>query len=200
MDYELQSTSFVAIDFETTGGVAGYLSVPWQIGVVSVRNGRVDLAESFNSYLRVPREQPFNPYTPGRWGQLRDVLDESPTIQELWPTLRQYLQGRPLVAHNVPTERGVLAREFPFQEFGPWIDTLALARRAYPAQRDFKLENLIPNLGMQPLLESRCPGLAAHDALYDAVACATLLESLLNAPGWNSLALEQLVQLSHRHG
>ena len=56
MDYELQSTSFVASDFETTGGVAGYLSVPWQIGVVSVRNGRVDLAESFNSYLRVPRE------------------------------------------------------------------------------------------------------------------------------------------------
>ena len=192
----LSQLEVVAIDFETTGCAPGVLNVPWQIGLVVISQGRVDMARSFCSYLHVSQDHAFNPYTPERWAQLRQILDESPTLPELWPQLREFLAGRPLVAHHAPTERTLLAQEFPMQAFGPWIDTLAVARQAYPAQRDFKLENLIPKLGMGAIQQERCPGLAPHDAFYDAVACATLLETVLAAPGWHELSLEQFSSLA----
>ena len=192
----LSRLEVIAIDFETTGSAPGVLNVPWQIGLVVISQGKVDMTRSFRSYLHVSQDHAFNPYTPGRWAQLRQVLDESPTLPELWLQLRDFLVGRPLVAHHVPTERTLLAQEFPMQSFGPWVDTLAVTRQAYPNQRDFKLENLIPKLGMESILQERCPGLAPHDAFYDAVACATLLETVLGAPGWHELTLEQFTSLS----
>lgn len=187
----LSQIDAVALDFEATGSSPGFLNTPWQIGLVVISNGRVDMSRSFNSLLRVSREQPFNPYAPGRWAQLRDEISHAPTMQELWTTLRQFLQGVPLVAHHAPTERGLLGQEFPLQEFGPWVDTLTIAKNAFPHQRDFKLENLVPRLGLASIMAERCPNLEPHDAFYDAVACATLLETVLAAPGWHELTLEQ---------
>ncbi len=194
----LSQMDAVALDFETTGSAPGVLNMPWQIGLVVIHQGRVDMERSFQSFLRVPEEHPFNPYTPGRWAQLREELSQAPTLQELWPTLKPYLQGIPLVAHHAPTERGILAQEFPMQQFGPWVDTLTIARQAFPKQRDYKLENLIPNLGMAGIQKSRCPEGAPHDAFYDAVACGTFLETVLNAPGWNAVTLEQIASISSR--
>ncbi len=185
----------VALDFETTGTADGFLNTPWQIGLVWMSQGKVVLERSFQSLLRVPEEQPFNPYAPGRWAQLRHELAEAPTITELWPQLQPLLLGQPLVAHHAPTERTLLRQLFPFQEFGPWVDTLAIARLAFPKLPDYKLENLIPALGLEPRLQQRCPGLAPHDAYYDAVACATLLEAVLAAPGWNQARVDELAAL-----
>ncbi|MBR6471883.1 MAG: 3'-5' exonuclease [Victivallales bacterium] len=186
----------VALDFETTGTAeGGFLNTPWQIGLVVIANGRVTLERSFQSLLHVPEDQPFNPYAPGRWAQLRHELAQAPAITELWPQLQPMLIGHPLVAHHAPTERTLLRQLFPLQEFGPWIDTLAIARMAFPKLSDYKLENLVPALGLAPLLEQRCPGLASHDAFYDAVACATLLETVLAAPGWNHARIEELAAL-----
>ena len=186
---------FAALDFECTGPAPGFQNTPWQIGIVRVTQGHVDMSRSFSSLLRVPPEQPFNPYTPGRWAQLRPELAAAPTPQELWPCLREFLCGVPLVAHNTPTERTFLTQLFPLQPFGPWLDTLPLARRAFPRQRDYKLENLIPNLGLAAVVAERCPGGAPHDALYDAVACASLLELVVNAPGWQNISTELLITL-----
>lgn len=184
-----------ALDFECTGSSPGYLNTPWQIGIVVISCGHVDLERSFNSLLHVPREQPFNQYTPGRWAQLRDELDAAPTPMELWPKMREFLVGMPLVAHHAPTERGFLKQLFPMQTFGPWIDTLAMARHAFPKQRDYKLENLVHQLGLAQQMAQRCPEGAPHDAYYDAVACASLFELVVNAPGWNSLSLDTLSSL-----
>ncbi len=186
----------VAIDFETTGYAPEAMNAPWQIGLVVISQGRVDMARSFQSLLRVGEGHAFNPYTPGRWAQLRHELAQAPTLQELWPELRPLLQGRVLVAHHAPTERGILAQEFPLQSFGPWVDTLAVAKAAYPKCHSYKLENLAPNLGLLPTLQQKCPGLAPHDAFYDAVACATLLEAVLGAPGWKDLSLEAFTRLT----
>ena len=188
-------TDLVALDFETTGTADGFLNTPWQIGLVWMSQGKVVLERSFQSLLRVPAEQPFNPYAPGRWAQLRHELAEAPTITELWPQLQPLLLGQPPVAHHAPTERTLLRQLFPFQEFGPWVDTLAIARLAFPKLPDYKLENLIPALGLEPRLQQRCPGLAPHDAYYDAVACATLLEAVLAAPGWNQARVDELAAL-----
>ena len=185
----------VALDFETTGTAEGFLNTPWQIGLVVISQGRVVLEQSFQSLLRVPEEQPFNPYAPGRWAQLRHELAQAPSITELWPRLQPLLLAHPLVAHHAPTERTLLKQLFPFQEFGPWIDTLAIARLAFPKLPDYKLENLVPALGLASLMQQRFPELSSHDAFYDAVACATLLETVLAAPGWNHARVEELAAL-----
>ncbi len=184
-----------AIDFEHTGSCPGHLNLPWQIGLVSLRGGRVCPQESFSSLLRIPPDQPFNPYTPGRWASLREEIAVAPSLTALWPQLQPWLQGKILLAHQVPTERNLLRQSFPFHHFGPWLDSLTLARIAYPRQNSHKLEDLCDILGISAALQSVCPGRAAHDALYDAFACAYLLQEILTAPGWRNCGLEALCAL-----
>jgi DNA polymerase-3 subunit epsilon len=179
------------IDFETTGSVAGYPIEPWQVGIVRVRNGRVCADERFESLLRVG-DRPFNPRAPGRHAQIRAQLAEAPLPGELWPELAGWATGLPLAAHNTGTERGVLSRLAPLHRFGPWLDTLALVRRAYPGLASKALEDVAAVLGLETRIRALCPGRCAHDALYDAFACAVLLEHLLALPDWGRITVEAL--------
>ncbi len=188
---EARGACFAAVDFETTGAVAGYPVEPWQVGIVRLRAGRVCEGESFESLLRVG-ERPFNPRAPGRHASLRKELAEAPAPGELWPQLSGWVTGLPLVAHNVGTERGVLSRLAPLHRLGPWVDSLALVRHAYPALGSKALEDVVSALGLAPRVRALCPGRGAHDALYDAFACAALLEHLLGLPGWERVTVEAL--------
>lgn len=181
----------VVVDFESTGSVAAYANEPWQIGLVVLDAGRVAVERSYSRLLRVgPR--PFNPYAPGRHALLREELAAAPPLADLWPELSPWLLGRPLVAHHAATERKFLGEAFPLHAFGPWIDTLELARIAYPHQSSHRLEDLVPTLGLTPRVQSLCPHLEGHDALYDAVACAALLEHLLDLPHWQEVSIADL--------
>jgi DNA polymerase III epsilon subunit-like protein len=191
---EASSARFAVVDFETTGAVPGYPVEPWQMGVVRVCNGKVRPAEAFETLFHVA-DRPFNPRAPGRHAQLRDRLAEAPTPGELWPTLSLWVTGVPLVAHNAGTERSVLTRLAPLHKLGPWVDTLTLVRRAYPRLASKALEEVVAVLGLTPRVQALCPGREAHDALYDAYACAVLLEHLLGLPGWERVTVEALAGL-----
>ena len=182
---------FAVIDFETTGAVAGYAVEPWQVGIVRVEGGAVCGGVSFESLLRVG-ERPFNPRAPGRHAQLRAQLAVAPSVGELLPTLSGWLTGVPLVAHNVGTERTMLAKMAPLHRFGPWVDTLALARHAYPDLASKALDDVVAVLGLAPQVRKLCPGREAHDAYYDAVACAVLFTHFLALPGWENVTVEAL--------
>ena len=184
----------VALDFETTGVVGDLPSVPWQIGIAVLEGGRIADAYRYSRLVN-PGARPFNPYAPGRHAVLREELAGSPSLAGLWPELSPWLAGRPIIAHNVATERTILAEAFPLHEFGPWIDTLELSRRAYPRLPSHKLEDLVPALGLGERLARMCPGLAPHDALYDATAAALLLEHLLAQPGWARATVGDLCRL-----
>ena len=119
---------WVAVDFETTGAVEGWVDQPWQIGVARFESG--SCVEPWERYLGVPKERPFNTYAPGRHAQLRDQLAEEPDLAGCWPEWRARLQGVVLVAHNAGTEKRVLREAVPMARFGPWVDTLVLARAA----------------------------------------------------------------------
>ncbi len=182
---------FSVIDFETTGAVAGYPVEPWQIGIVTVDHGRVQADSCFESYLRIG-DRPFNPRAPGRHAQIRRELSLAPPPGELWPEISERLAGRALVAHNTGTERAVLGRLAPLHRLGPWVDTLTLTRRSYPALISKALECVIAELHLEQRVAELCPGREAHDALYDALACAVLLEHYLALPGWKSVTLGAL--------
>ncbi|MBR0459970.1 MAG: hypothetical protein IJJ26_12090 [Victivallales bacterium] len=188
----LRDLTIVAIDFETTGQVKHHTNLPWQLGAVVFRGAQILPEPRISLFLRVPDDHPFNPYTPGRWAELRETLAQAPSLPELWPQLAPWLTGHPLAAHNAPTERKMLRQAFPLQPFDCWIDTLRLARAAYPNLPSYALSDLLDSLELTPRAQALCPALAPHDACYDAVACALLLEHILALPQWHNLELEHL--------
>lgn len=191
---EARLACLAVVDFETTGSVPGYPVEPWQIGIVNMRNGAVCAAETFESLLRVG-DRPFNPRAPGRHAQLRAQLSAAPAPGDLWPELVLRVTGVPLVAHNAGTERSVFARMAPLHRLGPWIDTLTLIRRAFPSLGSKALEDVTAALGLTARVDALCPARGAHDALYDAFACAVVLEYLLALPGWERVTVEALAGL-----
>ena len=70
-----------------------------------------------------------------------------------------------------------------------------LARLAYPDLENHKLENLIRWLGLKEQIDADCPHAEPHDALYDAIASARLIEHILALPGWEDASVEDLSQL-----
>jgi DNA polymerase III epsilon subunit-like protein len=54
------------------------------------------------------------------------------------------------------------------------------------------LDEAVEALGLAARVRALCPGREAHDALYDAFACAVLLEHFLGLPGWERVTVEAL--------
>jgi DNA polymerase III epsilon subunit-like protein len=183
------------LDYESTGSLPGYANEPWQIGLVSLKAGRVDAASRFESLLRVDAARPFNPHAPGRHDALREAIAEAPTPQEVWPEIRQRLTDHPLCAHNVATEKKFIRAMAPMHKFGLWIDTLRIARKVWPGCASYALEDLIVLLDLKSRIDALCPNREAHDALYDAVASAMLIEHLLEQPGWGGVTVGELAGL-----
>jgi len=179
------------LDFESTGTVRGHPDEPWQVGMVEMKKGHVT-GHTHESLLRVAVGRPFNPYAPGRHAEIRDALAAAPTMPELWPTWRPWLEGRPLIAHNVGTEKKFLRRAAPMHTLGPWIDTLKLARHVLPDLESHSLSDVCEAMGVIPRLNELCPGRNWHDALFDSFASALVLEYCLAQPGWESVTLNAL--------
>ena len=77
--------------------------------------------------------------------------------------------------------------------FGPWLDTLVCAKRAWPNLSSYKLESLIEILGLHQRLQTLLPERSAHDALYDAMAAGLIVERLCEE-GWADLSIEGLLK------
>ena len=141
---------FVALDFETTGYESGGDNEPWQLGVAVVRDGAI--VETREWFFGTP------------------LTPDYETFSAQWEDLYPVLAGRRLVAHNIACERTILTRVAPLTKWGPWVDTMKLAKARYPKLPSYKLGDLCEMFGQVPQIEGR----TWHDGLYDAVACANL--------------------------
>jgi DNA polymerase-3 subunit epsilon len=166
---------FAGIDFESAGAARGRTDVPVQIGMAtwSPLHGH---GRPFVSFLRTGR--PITWAARKVHGITPDDLAGAPTLVSLWPELRTRLDGAVVVAHGKGTERRFL-RAFPGHPFGPWIDTLLLARAAWPELPGHGLGELCRHLSLTATVDRLCPGRRWHDALYDAVASLVVLEHLV---------------------
>ena len=141
---------FAAIDFETTGYEDGGRNEPWQLGFALVRD--FEIVEKREWFFGTPLTPDVQP------------------IMAQWDDFYPHLAGRRLVAHNIACERTILTRIAPLTNWGPWTDTLKIAKTRYPKLPSYKLGDLCEMFGLVPQMEGR----TWHDALYDAVACANL--------------------------
>ena len=109
---------------------------------------------------------------------------DAPSFMDQWSEIFPALSGSALVAHNIATERTILTKAAPLTRWGPWIDTLQLARARFPGLPGYSLGELCGRLSVEPAVEGR----TWHDGLFDAVACARLALALL--PGRNGSTTE----------
>lgn len=192
----ISKSIITVIDFETTGPVYHYPDEPWQIGLVQVVDGKLAPETLYDSLLKVGI-RPANKYVPGRYDELKEEVAKAPSLQELWPELQPRLH-KPLAAHSIGTEKKILAKYFPLFEPPLWIDTVKIARVAFPEWKRHRLEVLIENLGLLPRLKELLPGRTFHDALFDAVASALFIEFMLQQAKWEKLTPYQLSRI-HPH-
>ena len=141
---------FAAIDFETTGYEDGSRNDPWQLGFARVVDG--DIVETREWFFGTASTPDFEP------------------IMAQWDDIHASLFGRRLVAHNIATERTILTRVAPLTKWGPWTDTMRVAKARYPRLPSYRLGDLCEMFGLVPQIAGR----TWHDGLYDAVACAML--------------------------
>jgi DNA polymerase-3 subunit epsilon len=173
----VRHSRFTAIDFESAGAARGSTDSPVQVGLASwsVDGGHCN---SFMSYLRT--DQPVQWAARKVHGIGPEQLADAPSLLALWPELKSRLAGAVMVAHGKGTEKRFL-RAFPGHGFGPWIDTLLLARAAWPDLPDHSLGALCGYCGLTGKIQAIVPEKSWHDALFDAVASLVLLEHLLDA-------------------
>jgi len=194
----LRECIITVLDFETTGPVADYPDEPWQIGLVVVENGKINPEKSLDRFLYIGN-RPISYYVPGRHARIRHLLKKSPRLIELWNELRVFIDDHVLAAHNTGTEKKILGNVFPVQTERTWIDTLNLSRQVWPGLAKYNLDCLINSLGLQSRLNELCPGRHPHDAFYDAIGSALILEKILEQPGWCDITLSQAGKLSKKN-
>lgn len=184
----LSQLPFAAIDFESAGAAPGETDEPVQIGIVRVEN-LFGEPRSWVTYLAATH--------PVHWSASRihgittGMLASAPSYLSVWPQIRELLTGAVVVGHNLATERRYL-RTFPGHSFGPWLDTLTLARATVPGARDYTLGAVVEWLGLVGELDALCPGGHWHDALYDAAASLCVLRHIVRELGMKDCPLDAL--------
>ena len=181
---------FTAIDFESAGASRGKTDSPVQVGLAtwSAEDGHT---AAFVSYLFT--DQPIQWAARKVHGIGPEDLADAPSLLLLWPEFKSRLAGAVVVAHGKGTEKRFL-RAFPGHGFGPWVDTLLLARAAWPELPDHSLGALCEGHGLTPDIQALVPGKSWHDALFDAVASLVLLSHLVETHALTDHPVEALLQ------
>ncbi|BDS08831.1 exonuclease [Oceaniferula spumae] len=181
--------TFAAIDFESAGAERGMTDVPVQIGMAtwSAENGHAD---HFTSFIHTERQITWAAQKVH--GISSEDLADAPKLMLLWSQIKRTLADRIVVAHGHGTEKRYL-RAFPAHGFGPWVDTLLLARAAWPELPSHSLGDLCEHFQLTEKVSVLVSEKTWHDALYDATASLVLLEHLIKTFELENVSVELLV-------
>ena len=167
---------FVAIDFETANERR---CSPCALGLAVVNAGRV--AETAYWLIR-PKELVFNPYNIFIHGITEEDVRDKPELPDLWPTIRRYVEGKMVLAHNASFDMSVLRHtlieyRIGFPEF-QYCCTRIIAKKTWPGFPTYRLDFVAASLGVQ---------FEHHQALEDALACAEIARRAIEVAGGTSV-------------
>lgn len=159
----IEPLSFVALDVETANTNPASIC---SIGIVEVQNGTIHNSEHF--FIR-PKRLVFNPRNVEIHGITEEDVKNHPKLDELWDTLKNYIDGKKIVAHNASFDMAAIRRALDeYQLTYPdcdYICTKNLSKKYLPDAENYKLSTLSQMYDIE---------LQHHDALSDAKACAKL--------------------------
>lgn len=169
---------FIAIDFETANSK---MSSACSIGIVAVKDHAI--VESFYSLIN-PAGQSFNPVNIAVHGITPEMVKDSPTLDELLPSLSVFFNEHiPVVAHNAHFDMSVL-RESAVSALPNFIyvDSMDIADPLVSGSKS--LSNCAKELSIE--LNNH------HNATEDASVCAEIalkgLDSLNCITMWEYIA------------
>lgn len=179
----LADLAYTVFDTETTGLDPGGGDEIIAIGAVRIVNGRVLQGEKFEALVDPQRS--VAPASIAVHGITPDMLRGQPTIEQVLPRFRGFVEDSVLVGHNVAFDMRFLQRNeartgVRFEQ--PVLDTLLLAAVVHPSQVSHGLDESCARLGVAVV--------GRHTALGDAQAAAALflrLIPLLEARGIRTL-------------
>jgi len=175
---ELGLPSFVALDLETTGLNASSDEVI-EIGAARVESGKI--TDTFNRLVNIRGELPLQ--ITRLTGIHSDDLRTQPFLHELLPELIDWINGAPILGHNISFDIGFLDEYLTAQQTlfhqgrplgplrNPRLDTLILARALLPRLKNHRLDTLIQFFEIEVT--------AVHRALDDVFLEIRLFDRLL---------------------
>jgi DNA polymerase III epsilon subunit family exonuclease len=163
--------TFVAFDFETTGLYADQHHIV-EFGAVKFCNSQT--LESFGQLVDPGRPMPADAT---RVSGITDaMLAGQPAIASVLPDFMRFIGDSVLVAHNAGFDLGFLRAALDRNGLGMpgnlVIDTQALAKKAFPGQKSYSLQNLAAFLKLPPN--------QAHRAVDDSIMCMKLFLACAN--------------------
>ncbi len=163
VDPDLLDVPFVALDLETTGAKAGAGKIT-EVGAVRIE--RLSIVDHFHTLVNPQRSIP--PMITWITGITEEMVADAPRIEEVIPSLLDFLEGAVVVAHNAPFDVGFLNYELHrlrSRRLGEGaVDTLPLSRTLVPGLANYRLKTVADALS--------APVAACHRALADAQAVA----------------------------
>ncbi len=131
----------IVLDTETTGlsPAQGHRII--EIAGIELDNRQLT-GRHFHQYVKVDRD--IDPGAQKVHGITREFLQDKPHFLEIVDEFIEFIDGAELIIHNAPFDVGFLDNEFtlltkkvgPTQKYCQVLDTLALARKMHPGQRN----------------------------------------------------------------
>ncbi len=168
----LSKLSFTVLDTETTGLDPSNGDEIIALGAVRIVNGRILNQEILDSFVR-PRKR-ISEAAQAVHGITPDMLRGKPTIEQVLPVLRRFVEDTVIVGHNVAFDMRffeVQGAPFGLKFDMPTLDTLLMECILNPNQQDKSLEGIAGRFGISVT--------GRHTALGDALTTAQVFLALI---------------------
>ncbi|MCQ2387230.1 MAG: hypothetical protein MJ066_02140 [Clostridia bacterium] len=164
----LMENDYVVFDLETTGldPQSDYIT---EIGAVKIKKGKIE--EQFTTLLSVPIPVPEKIVS--LTGITDELLENKPTIEQVFPDFMKFIDGTILVVHNAgfdPLFIRRIARQEDYEFINKVLDTIAISKQQLPSLRKYDLHTLADHFGIV---------FHHHRALSDAYATAEAFIELM---------------------
>lgn len=169
----MQSMRLIMLDTETTGLSPHNGDRVVEIGAVEVSHRKVQSSKTFHRFINPER------HIPGEVVRIHGIDDarvkNEPVFAEIADEFLDFIQGATLVIHNAAFDLGFIMNELhlsdkPAIDHVPVIDTLELARKRHPQQRN-NLDALCDRYGIE----------RGHRTLHGALLDSELLADVFLA-------------------
>nr|WP_281168953.1 PolC-type DNA polymerase III [Effusibacillus pohliae] len=182
-------TPYVVFDTETTGLNAAENTL---IEIAAVKMKGSEILEEWTTLI--DPEMEISPKITELTGITNEMVNGQPKLAEALPKFREFVGDAVLVAHNAEFDLGfisVCASRIGMPKWtNPVLDTLPLARKLYPSEKNYKLKTLTQKFGVELVNH--------HRALDDTVALAKVFQHMLK--DMKERGMDRLSRLNENDG
>jgi len=157
------SANLVAIDFETANECP---SSACALGIALIEDNKI---KTVKQWLIKPPEMRFLPFNSYLHKITEKDVEKKPEFYRIWPSVKKYLEGNIIIAHNADFDMGVLRSVLRVYQLDlpelSYFCTVALSRKVWKGFKNYKLNTIAAELDIE---------FNHHKAGEDAFVCASI--------------------------